>query len=79
MATVESRREPRRVSDSQTVMLEVFGRMDVLDIYKGLCRICSLMNTPMSNEDRDEASGTLGYTRMVNVYENRIRPSVSPA
>lgn len=51
----------------------------MLDIHKGLCRICSLMDTPMSNEDRDEASGPPGYTRMVNVYVDRIRPSVSPA
>ena len=64
-ATVESR--TANLGDSQTVTLEVLGRVDVLDIHNGLCRICSLMDTPVSSDDRDEAYGTLGYTRMVVV------------
>ena len=67
------------VSDSQTVMLEVLGRVDVLDIHRGLCRNCSLMDTSVGNEDTVEASGTPGYTRMVILPEDWTRLSVSPA
>lgn len=50
----------------------------MLDIHKGLCRICSLADTSVGNEHTDEASGTLGHTRMVIVPEDWIRLSVSP-
>ena len=46
---------------------------------QGLCRICSLIDTAVGNEDTDDASGTLGYTRMVIVPEDWTRLSVSPA
>ena len=44
------------------LMLEVLGRVDVLDTAKRQCRICSLMDTSISSEEEgEETSGTLGY------------------
>ena len=37
------------------------------------------MDAAVGNEDTDEASGTLGYTRMIIVAEGWTRLSVSPA
>ncbi len=66
------------VSGSQTVMLmlEVLGRVDVLDTDKSQCCICSLMDTSISSEEgEDEASGTLensdGNCKILNIGVGR--------